>query len=718
MKKIFGMALVLLSTNTSALTNDYSALVFGDFSSPHSSSMGPLAVNNNADLNGYSIMLEDVEFHAHENSLIVGGDLSYKGGRVYQGSIVVNGDISNVSETIELGLAVGATIRGNTELPIDFADLKHTYTNYSYLLQKLESTGTVTNKWGGVYLEGDCSSDLQVFNVDGYKLEKSHTLALSCVPETATVIVNISGSKSDFSPLSNISLSDFTLNRQKTIFNLHDATSLSISGVALEGMVLAPNADIHAASGSSYVGVVANSWRGSMHLGFEPFTGKLPFQNEPDPISAELKWHWKSSDFMPDFNQVIMTPVVGQLNDDNLDGKINNNDIADVVFVSFKDHQYKKGVLRAISGKDGSELWNYRDGAILADARFSPAIADMDNDGVVDIIVGDESKRTVYVVSNKGKLKDTIKYAGVRNMVIADIDADSNPEILLTNGVYSYQNGFMYRFSSWGPDPIALDYDLDGEMEVFANATLYNKFGDVLWSDEKHDYFWFSAVANLDDDVEPEFVTSIPGRNSDSHQLLAVYEHDGTLKWQVEDITKQGGGVQAISIFLEDSQLGIVSSSVDNVRMYDVSGNVVWNYSIEDISYKVGVSAYDFDNDGLDEVIVQDQYNVTILEGNTGKARLVIPNSSGTLYEYPIVVDLEGDNNAELIVVANNFDSKFGNDSGVRAFKSKDSQWLHATRIWNQHSYHQTNISQEGKVPQSELPSWLLNNSYRSSTLR
>ncbi|MGF1766062.1 choice-of-anchor A family protein [Enterovibrio makurazakiensis] len=716
MKKTLSMTLMLLSTNTVAITNDYSALVFGNFTSPHSASMGPLAISNNAYLNGYSVMLEDVDFPENEYSLIVGGDLSYAGGRVYQGSVIVEGDISNVSESIGLGLSEGATINGNAKLPIDFTDLQSTYIDYSHGLSEEENTGTVTQKWGGIYLTGDCNSDIQVFNIDGFELEQAHTLALSCAPENSTIIVNISGSKDNFSPLSNISLSDFTPHRQKTIFNIHEATSLSISGVALEGMVLAPRADITAPSGSSYVGIVANSWQGSMYLGFEAFTGTLPFQ--PEPISAKLKWHWKSSSFMPEFDQVIMTPVTGQLNDDNNDGKINNKDIADVVFVSFKKHAYKTGVLRAISGKDGTDIWNYHSGAILADARFSPAIADVDNDGIVDIIVGYESKRAAYVVSNTGELKDTIKWAGVRNMAVADIDADSNPEILLTNGVYSYQNGFMYKFESWGPDPIALDHDLDGDMEVFANATLYNKFGDILWSDVKHDDFWFSAVANLDDDNEPEFVTSIPGRNSDSHQLLSVYEHDGTLKWQVEDLTKQGGGVQAISSFLEYSKLGIVSSSSDNVRMYDVSGNIVWTYAIEDISYKVGVSAYDFDSDGLDEVIAQDQYNVTILDGNTGKERLVIPNSSGTLYEYPIVVDLEGDNNAELILVANNFDQKYGNDSGVRAFESEDSQWLNATRIWNQHSYHQTNISQDGKVPQSELPSWLLNNSYRSSTLR
>ncbi|MCP3700571.1 MAG: hemolysin, partial [Aliivibrio sp.] len=82
--------------------------------------------------------------------------------------------------------------------------------------------------------------------------------------------------------------------------------------------------------------------------------------------------------------------------------------------------------------------------------------------------------------------------------------------------------------------------------------------------------------------------------------------------------------------------------------------------------------------------------------------------------------DLEGDDNAELIFVANDYSSKWNTHKGVRVFGSASATkpWKNATRIWNQHSYHQTNISQDGKVPLVEKPSWLLNNSYRSSTLK
>ena len=84
------------------------------------------------------------------------------------------------------------------------------------------------------------------------------------------------------------------------------------------------------------------------------------------------------------------------------------------------------------------------------------------------------------------------------------------------------------------------------------------------------------------------------------------------------------------------------------------------------------------------------------------------------------MVDLEGDNNAELITVSNNYDSRYSINKGVTVFGAADNSkpWKNATRIWNQHSYHQTNINQDGTVPTVELPSWLNNNTYRSSTLK
>ncbi|MGR5318938.1 choice-of-anchor A family protein [Vibrio sp. DNB22_19_1] len=722
MKKLLSVSLMLLSTQATAVTTQYSALVFGDFTSPHSASMGPLAIGNNGSLNGYSVLYDNSGFPTDDYSLIVGGNLTYQSGRVYQGSVVVQGDISHVSETVHLGLAQGATISGSSDLPINFDNLKQSNIEYSLLLSQEENVGTVTQQWGGLYLDGDCHSDIQVFNLDGYQLEQAHTLALACVPENATVIVNISGDKPNFKPLSNISLADFTPHRQQTIFNLYEATSLVISGVALEGMVLAPKADIYAPSGSSYVGIIANSWKGSMYLDYHAFNGKLPGK-EPEPIDAELKWHWKGGDFMPEANQVMATPLVAQLNDDNNDGVIDHSDVADVIVVTFKENQYTKpGIVRALSGIDGKELWDYKNGVIYSDPRFTPALADLDGDGYVDIVVSDKSSNEIRIVSNEGDIKKTLSKVDnkVGNISIADLDSDGVAEILAGTSVYNYASGLLYTLDGWKPDYSVFDADGDGINDFLAGGTLYDASGNAIWSYEGHDVAWFSSIVNLDQDPQPEVVVSIPGLFATSHSL-AVLEHDGTVKWEKRNISAHGGGGQAVGAFLHAGKPGIAYSGYEKLVMLNADGELVWQVDIDDSgSGKIGVSAFDFNGDGRDELIYQDHHQVGILDSLTGKALFKTPNSTGTLWEYPIVADLEGDNNAEMILVANDYFYNWNTHTGVRVFGSASSErpWKGATRIWNQHSYHQTNIQQDGAIPTQVLNSWKVNNSYRSSTIK
>lgn len=722
MKNIITASMLLLSPHSTALTTQYGALIFEGFTSPHSSSSGPLAIGGHANLNGYSVLYDDVPFSPEDYALTVGGNLSYQSGRIYKGSAIVKGDISNVSEAIYLGLAENATLTSSSELPIDFDALKFHNVETSMLLSKVEDVGTVTYQWGGLYLEGDCASSTQVFNLDGHQLEGAHTLALSCVPEDATVVVNISGDKANFKPLSNISLADFTPYRQRTIFNLYEATSLSLSGVAVEGLILAPLADVHAPSGASNVGIIANSWKGSMSLGYLPFEGNLPTDGSSPPIKANFKWHWQKTNFMPEYVQVMATPLVAQLNDDNEDGRVNSDDVADVIVVSFANGQYTKpGVVRALSGIDGSELWDYSDGIVYSDPRFTPALADLDNDGLIDIVVADNVTQEVRIISNEGLLKKSFPRNDifVGNISIADLDGDGVAEFLVGTSVYNYSSGLLYSLGLWRPDYVIFDVDGDAIQDYFGGGTLYDASGNILWSYSGNTTAWFSSISNLDNDPQPEIVVTVPGTSPTGHTIAAL-DHDGTVIWEKVNVQGNGGGAQAIGKFFEDGKPGIAYSAYDKLVMLNATGEQIWSVDIWDRSGKMGVTSFDFDGDGRDEVIYQDHHKVAILDSLTGKSLFDVDNSTATLWEYPIIADLEGDDNAELIIVANDYSADWNSHKGVRVFESSNKKmpWQNATRIWNQHSYHQTNITQDGKIPQYELPSWLLNNSYRSSTLR
>ena len=51
----------------------------------------------------------------------------------------------------------------------------------------------------------------------------------------------------------------------------------------------------------------------------------------------------------------------------------------------------------------------------------------------------------------------------------------------------------------------------------------------------------------------------------------------------------------------------------------------------------------------------------------------------------------------------------------VQVIRDADDRWIPARRIWNQHTYHVTNVREDGTIPQFEPPSWQLLNTYRTN---
>ena len=389
--------------------------------------------------------------------------------------------------------------------------------------------------------------------------------------------------------------------------------------------------------------------------------------------------------------------------------------------------------MRALNGIDGSELWDYSQGAIKADATYSPAAADFDGDGIVEIVVAsrwpnESGNSIISVIDNQGVIKKQITKANapdwetVGNIDIADINNDGSLEFTLGNAVYNYDTGALFEFNvNWSPSSIMFDSNNDGAQEIFARGQLHDNNGAVLWEYGQESELWFSSVADIDSDGQPEVILSVPYSISETDMIrLVALEPNGNVKWEVDTGSIAGGGAQAISNFLGSKNLGIVYAGYNAVSMFDKDGQLIWSVPNKDSSGRIGVSAYDFNGDGIDEVIVQDHLTVRVLNGLNGEVLSTVANSTASLWEYPIVVDLAGDNNAELITVSNNHDSRYSINNGVTVYGAADNSkpWKNATRIWNQHSYHQTNINQNGTVPTVELPSWLNNNSYRSSTLK
>jgi len=81
------------------------------------------------------------------------------------------------------------------------------------------------------------------------------------------------------------------------------------------------------------------------------------------------------------------------------------------------------------------------------------------------------------------------------------------------------------------------------------------------------------------------------------------------------------------------------------------------------------------------------------------------PNSTCTATEYPAIVDVDNDGNAEIVASRNQI-CGFGPQVGIAVFGDANDTWVPTRRIWNQHAYYITNVNENGAIPASPANNW------------
>ncbi|MEM1032887.1 MAG: FG-GAP-like repeat-containing protein [Myxococcota bacterium] len=138
-----------------------------------------------------------------------------------------------------------------------------------------------------------------------------------------------------------------------------------------------------------------------------------------------------------------------------------------------------------------------------------------------------------------------------------------------------------------------------------------------------------------------------------------------------------------------------------------------WRRDTEDDSSRVtGSSVFDFNGDGAAEVIYNDECRFRLYDGLDGTVYLSEPSESRTRIEYPIVVDVDNDGNAEIVFAttnesgfcSENLDTQYNN--GIEVWSDTGDFWVSARRIWNQHAYSVTGITESGAIPAETIDAW------------
>src|SRR5690606_17608443 len=170
----------------------------------------------------------------------------------------------------------------------------------------------------------------------------------------------------------------------------------------------------------------------------------------------------------------------------------------------------------------------------------------------------------------------------------------------------------------------------------------------------------------------------------------------------------------AIHDFDGDGIAEFAVSSPYFYAIYETTPSLIWSAPIDDGSGWSGSTAFDFDGDGIAEAMYADEQQLFVFDGD-GVPLLTVPRSSRTLTEYPTVADVDNDGSAEIIVVSDAGFDLNQTAPTVQVIRDVEDRWIQARRIWNQHTYHVTNVREDGTIPQWEPPNWATLNTFRTN---
>ncbi|MBZ5713755.1 FG-GAP repeat domain-containing protein [Nannocystis pusilla] len=443
--------------------------------------------------------------------------------------------------------------------------------------------------------------------------------------------------------------------------------------------------------------------------------GECDQEAPPDSFDPELQWTWTG----PNGDAYsIVTPLVANVTDDNADGVIDLCDTPDIVVVAspYSGSVGQTGRVYVLDGATGAQHAVF---ATSVDHTVTPAIGDIDGDGLPEIVTSVVGGNPI-AFEHDGAHKWTSAsgwpevYSG--SIALGDVDNDGDVEILAGNRLFDHNGVLLVTLNqpagNWSSSALA-DLDGDGDLEIVLGHAAFQHTGEALFVSAVAP--GYPSIADLDGDGLPEvLVTNMNG--------LSLLNHDGSIIFQDQQPTGDPPfntnwlRPSTVHDFDGDGESEFAVSSANNYTVYRPQGpTILWKAPVSDFSGIAAGTAFDFLGDGVAEAMYADEQTMFIF-GGAGEVLLQIPRSSGTLSEYPVVADVDNDGQADIVVVSNAYgkndpnitcvEDNVNGQSGVRVFGTAGGKWVRTRRVWNQHTYHITNVNEDGTIPAGEEPNW------------
>ena len=444
---------------------------------------------------------------------------------------------------------------------------------------------------------------------------------------------------------------------------------------------------------------------------------------------SEQQWGIVEGSSSPSLSHMYAQPFIGD---------IDNDGQSEIVTVGYYDSPGRSSSI-IIYGQNLQLKYTINTGQMYVYGGYPVAVADVDRDGLAEIFVQNtDGFLRCYHPDGSLLWTSNVPLTATQDqspsLMLADVNGDSIPEIWSMRKIFNAVSGvelatipeilgYSLLYVGSGGNaimPVFADFDNDGILEFAGGNKVYKlNITNSSGTAGNSVTLWKSITANGIGDG----LTSVADIDLDGYLDVVVVRNGCMYAWKPYNgagssseliascpYSSTTAGSRALLTDVDnDGYPEILFTYAANVTAYKYvpstqSLQQMWLKSTSDLSGATTLTAFDFNQDGSVEIVYRDQSDMRIIDGVTGNNKSSFACVAPTASEYPAIVDLDRDGQADIVASSSTYDLNHDKHAKLIVFHSPaNAVWAPARYVWNQHAYNAVNVNNDLTIPASNF---------------